>query len=160
MKRRHVDDHEVQVDGANHEDEEPSSHLHHPAAEHRSKDTGQARSSLKPLSIAREQPTYRPLTNSFITDGRLVKVRIGMRAKGNCVRRSRNICLRLSLFGKVLLCVGLRRDEPDLQALQHIEEVVHARQVLDVLEDGNQQSRSDGEGAGQQYASKAGPAQV
>lgn len=40
---------------------------------------------------------------------------------------------------------------PDLHALQHVEEVVHAGQVLDVLEDGDQQSGSDGERAGHQH---------
>ena len=49
---------------------------------------------------------------------------------------------------------------PDLHALQHVQEVVHARQVLDVLEDGDQQGGSDGEGAGQQHSSETRPAQV
>lgn len=48
----------------------------------------------------------------------------------------------------------------DLHALQHVEEVVHARQVLYVLEDGDQQRGSDGEGAGQQHPSETRPAQV
>lgn len=42
----------------------------------------------------------------------------------------------------------------DLHALEHIEEVVHARQALRVLEDGDQQGGRDGEGAGQQHPSK------
>lgn len=33
---------------------------------------------------------------------------------------------------------------PDLHALQHVEEVVHACQVIDVLEDGDQQRGCDG----------------
>lgn len=49
---------------------------------------------------------------------------------------------------------------PDLHALQHIEEVVHACQVLYVLEDGNQQGGGDGQGAGQQHTSETWPAQV
>lgn len=35
--------------------------------------------------------------------------------------------------------------ETHLQALEHIEEVVHARQALHVLEDGHQQCRNDGQ---------------
>lgn len=50
--------------------------------------------------------------------------------------------------------------QPDLHALKHVEEVVHARQVLYVLEDGNQQGGGDGQGAGQQHTSKTRPAQV
>lgn len=49
---------------------------------------------------------------------------------------------------------------PDLHALQHIEEVVHPCQMLHVLEDGHEQSGSDGEGTGQQHPSKTRPAQV
>lgn len=48
----------------------------------------------------------------------------------------------------------------DLHALQHVEEVIHARQMLYVLEDGNQQGGSDGQGAGQQHPSETRPAQV
>lgn len=49
---------------------------------------------------------------------------------------------------------------PDLHALQHVEEVVHARQVLRVLKDGHQQGGSDGKRAGQQHPSETRPAQV
>lgn len=48
----------------------------------------------------------------------------------------------------------------DLHALQHVEEVVHARQVMDVLEDGDQQRGCDGQGTGQQHPSETRPAQV
>lgn len=47
-----------------------------------------------------------------------------------------------------------------LQTLQHVQEIVHARQTLHVLKDGNQQGGSDGERAGQQNPSKTRPAQV
>lgn len=49
---------------------------------------------------------------------------------------------------------------PDLQTLQDIEEVVHARQVLHVLEDGHQQGGGDGDGTGQQHPGETRPAQV
>lgn len=45
--------------------------------------------------------------------------------------------------------------EAHLQALQHIEEVVHARQVLDVLEDGHKKCGSNGQRAGQQNSRKS-----
>ena len=48
----------------------------------------------------------------------------------------------------------------NLHALQHVQEVVHARQVGDVLEDGHQQGGRDGDGAGQQHPGETGPAQV
>lgn len=48
----------------------------------------------------------------------------------------------------------------DLHALQHVEEVVHACQMLHVLEDGDQQGGSDGEGTGQQHPGETRPAQV
>lgn len=38
---------------------------------------------------------YSPLTNSFITDVRLVKVRIAMRAEGSCVRKRRRFSLNV-----------------------------------------------------------------
>ncbi|TNN73362.1 hypothetical protein EYF80_016525 [Liparis tanakae] len=41
----------------------------------------------------------------------------------------------------------------------HVEEVIHARQVLHVLEDGHQQGGRDGDGAGQQHPSETRPAQ-
>jgi len=47
-----------------------------------------------------------------------------------------------------------------LQALQHVEEVVHPRQAADVLEDGHQQRGRDGDGAREQHPRKARPAQV
>ena len=48
----------------------------------------------------------------------------------------------------------------DLQALQHVQEVVHPRQLGDVLEDGHQQGGRDGDGAGEQHPGKTGPLQV
>lgn len=49
---------------------------------------------------------------------------------------------------------------PDLHALKHIEEVIHARQVLNILKNGYQQGRRDGDGAGEQHSCKTGPPQV
>lgn len=49
---------------------------------------------------------------------------------------------------------------PHLQAHEHVEEVVHPRQVLHVLEDGHEEGGGDGDGARQQHAGKARPAQV
>ncbi len=46
---------------------------------------------------------------------------------------------------------------PDLQALKHIQEVIHPRQMLNILKDGYQQSRCDGDGAGKQHPRKPGP---
>lgn len=46
---------------------------------------------------------------------------------------------------------------PDLHALKHIEEVVHACQMLNILENGHQQSRCDGDGTGQQHPSETRP---
>lgn len=64
--------------------------------------------------------------------------------------------------GEMLMKLPANRPSPwpDLHALQHVEEVIHARQVLHVLEDGHQQRGSDGNGAGQQHPSKTRPAQV
>lgn len=76
-----------------------------------------------------------------MTEGRLVKVRIGMRAKGSCKETKK--CF-LSFFRESELR-QVTATKTHLQALQHIEEVVHARQALDVLEDGHQQRRSDGQ---------------
>ncbi len=47
-----------------------------------------------------------------------------------------------------------------LHALQHVQEVVHAGEMLHILEDGHQERGKDGDGARQQHASEAGPAQV
>lgn len=48
----------------------------------------------------------------------------------------------------------------DLHALKHVEEVVHPCQMLNILKNGDQQSRCDGDGAGQQHSSKPGPPKV
>lgn len=48
----------------------------------------------------------------------------------------------------------------DLHALKHVEEVVHPRQMLNVLKNGDQQSRRNGDGAGEQHPSKTGPPKV
>lgn len=45
--------------------------------------------------------------------------------------------------------------ETHLQALQHIEEIVHACQVLDILENGHKKSGSDGQRSGQQNSRKS-----
>lgn len=49
---------------------------------------------------------------------------------------------------------------PDLHALEHVEEVVHPRQMMNILKNGHQQSGRDGDGAGQQHSGKPGPPQV
>lgn len=54
----------------------------------------------------------------------------------------------------------LNQFESNLHALEHVEEVVHARQVPHILENGHQQGGSDGEGAGQQNPSETRPTQV
>lgn len=51
-------------------------------------------------------------------------------------------------------------DWSHLHTLKHIQEVVHASQMLHILENGNQQSRCDGDGAGQKHSGKSGPLQV
>lgn len=55
----------------------------------------------------------------------------------------------------VLLVAG-----PHLHALKHVQEVVHARQMLDVLENGHQQSGYDGDGPGQHDSCKTRPPEV
>ena len=52
------------------------------------------------------------------------------------------------------------RQDAHLEAHEDVEEVVHARQVLHILEDGHEQRGGDGDGAREQHPGKAGPAQV
>lgn len=49
---------------------------------------------------------------------------------------------------------------PDLHALKHIEEVVHPRQMVNVLENGDEERWRDSDGTGQQHPSKTRPLQV
>lgn len=60
----------------------------------------------------------------------------------------------------VMLVDAASGPDPDLHALQHVEEVVHACEMMHVLKDGHQQGGGDGEGAGQQHPGETRPAQV
>ena len=70
------------------------------------------------------------------------------------------------LYNTLLACrfvikwIFADRNEVDLHALEYIEEVVHSRQMLNILKYGDQQSWGDGDGSSQQHPGKTGPAQV
>ena len=61
-------------------------------------------------------------------------------------------------ISRISLASSTRPSSPplpaDLQALQHVEEVVHPRQAGDILEDGYQQRGRDGDGSGEQHPCK------
>lgn len=61
--------------------------------------------------------------------------------------------LMLKIYFDKIYCEG----GANLHALKHIEEVVHPRQMLNILKDGDQQCRCDGDGAGQQHPRKTRP---
>lgn len=48
----------------------------------------------------------------------------------------------------------------DLHALKDVKEVVHPREMLNILKNGHQQRGDDGNRPGQYNSSKTGPAQV
>lgn len=47
-----------------------------------------------------------------------------------------------------------------LHALKNVKEVVHPRQMTNILKNCDKQCRRDGNGAGQQHPSKTGPPKV
>lgn len=67
VESRHVGDHQVQVDAANRQDEEPSSHLHRPAAKHKDPQT-----LTIPGTVAVVAATVRPRTADLQSVGEAV----------------------------------------------------------------------------------------
>lgn len=49
---------------------------------------------------------------------------------------------------------------PYQDALQDVEQVIHAREVADILEGGHKDGGQDGEGAGEDHPGEAGPAEL
>ena len=58
------------------------------------------------------------------------------------------------------ICYHGPRAGSHLHALEDVQEVVHSRQALYVLEDGHQEGRGERQGAGQQDPGETRPAQV
>lgn len=96
-------------------------------------------------------------------DFRLVKVRIGIKANGSWRMRRVNIFNKNTKRTSKMFQYKLHWGEDtraDLQALQHIQKVIHPSQMVNILENGDQQCRCDGDGAGQQHPCKTRPPQV